>query len=71
LGGRAVRQLPLSSSTDDITAANEEAAFDPNITDPQEAKEKAGEGNRVNPLDAGPANPELSTGTAEEEGGSK
>jgi len=42
-----------------------------NITDPQEAKEKAGEGNRVNPLDASPANPELSTGTAEEEGGSK
>jgi len=27
-------------STDDITAANEEAAFDPNITDPQEAKER-------------------------------
>jgi hypothetical protein len=59
------------SSTDNITAANEEAAFDPNIADPQEAKEKAGEGNRVNPLDASPANPELSTGTAEEEGGSK
>src|ERR1700733_3818251 len=35
LGGRALRQLPLSSSTDDITAANEEAAFDPNITDPR------------------------------------
>jgi hypothetical protein len=51
--------------------ANEEAAFDPNITDPQEAKEKAGEGNRVNPLDASPANPKLSTGTAEEEGGSR
>jgi hypothetical protein len=47
------------SSTDDVTAANEEAAFDPNITDPQEAKEKVGEGNRVNPLDASPANPEL------------
>jgi hypothetical protein len=37
----------------------------------QEAKEKEGEGNRVNPLDASPMNPELSTGTAEEEGGSK
>ena len=59
------------SSTDDITAANEEAAFDLNITDPQEAKKKAGEGNRVNSLDASPANPELSTGTVEEEGGSK
>jgi hypothetical protein len=47
------------SSTDDVTAANEEGAFGPNITGPQEAKEKVGEGNRVNPLDASPANPEL------------
>jgi predicted component of type VI protein secretion system len=59
------------SGTDDSSAANEEAAFDPNITDPQEAKDKAGEGNAVNPLDASPANPEISKGTAEEEGGSK
>jgi len=59
------------SGTDDTSAANEDAAFDPNITDPQEAKEKAGEGNEVNPLDASPANPEISQGTAEEEGGAK
>ncbi len=59
------------SGTDDTTAANEEAAFDPNITDPQEAKDKAGEGNEVNPLDASPANPDISQGTAEEEGGAK
>lgn len=59
------------SSTDDSTAANEEAAFDPNITDPEEARKKAGEGNQVNPLDSSPANPDLSSGTAEEEGGSK
>jgi len=59
------------SGTDDSSAANEEAAFDPNITDPQEAKEKAGEGNEVNPLDQSPANPSLSSGTAEEEGGAK
>ncbi|EXJ72631.1 uncharacterized protein A1O5_03777 [Cladophialophora psammophila CBS 110553] len=59
------------SGTDDTSAANEEAAFDPNITDPQEAKKKAGEGNQVNPLDASPANPDISQGTAEEEGGAK
>ncbi|KIW45135.1 uncharacterized protein PV06_03547 [Exophiala oligosperma] len=59
------------SSTDDTTAANEEAAFDPNITDPEEARKKAGEGNQVNPLDSSPANPDLSQPTAEEQGGSK
>ena len=53
------------SGTDDVTAQNEEAAFDPNITDPEEAKKKAGEGNEVNPLDASPANPKLSQGTSE------
>lgn len=59
------------SSTDDTMAQNEEAAFDPSITDPQEAKKKAGEGNQVNPLDASPANPELSQHTSEVEGGAK
>lgn len=59
------------SGTDDATARNEQAAFDPNITDPQEAKKKAGEGNEVNPLEASPANPDLSRGTAEEQGGAK
>lgn len=59
------------SGTDDTSAANEDAAFNPNITDPQEAKDKAGEGNTVNPLDSSPANPEISQGTSEEEGGSK
>ena len=57
------------SGTDDSSAANEEAAFDPNITDPEEAKKKAGEGQDGNPLDASPANPDMSKGTAEEEGG--
>jgi len=28
------------SSTDDITAANEEAAFDPNITDPKRRRKR-------------------------------
>lgn len=59
------------SSTDDTAAANEDAAFDPNITDPEHARKKAGEGNEVNPLDSSPANPGLSSGTAEEQGGSK
>ncbi len=53
------------SGTDDTVAGNEQAAFDPKITDPQEAKKKAGEGNEVNPLDASPANPKLSTPTRE------
>jgi hypothetical protein len=57
------------SGTDASAASNEDAAFDPNITDPQEAKKKAGEGNKVNPLDASPANPEISKGTSEVEGG--
>jgi len=59
------------SGTDDTSAANEDAAFDPNITDPQEAKDKAGEGNEGNPLDASPANTDISQGTAEETGGVK
>lgn len=59
------------SGTDDVAAQNEEAAFDPNITDPQEAKKKAGEGNEVNPLDASPANPDLGAPTSEVEGGAK
>ncbi|EXJ95347.1 hypothetical protein A1O1_00467 [Capronia coronata CBS 617.96] len=59
------------SGSDDTAAANEDAAFDPNITDPEEAKQKAGEGNEVNPLEDSPANPEISQGTDEAKGGSK
>jgi len=58
------------SGTDESSAQNEEAAFNPKITDPQEAKKKAGEGNEVNPLDASPANPDISSGTSEASGGS-
>lgn len=57
------------SGTDESAAKSEDAAFNPNITDPEEAKKKAGEGNDVNPLDASPANPDISSGTAEAEGG--
>ena len=59
------------SGTDDTAAKNEEAAFDPNITSPEGAKQKAGEGNDENPLDMSPANPEVSQGTSEEDGGAK
>lgn len=59
------------SGTNDTAAGNDEAAFNPNITDPQAAKKKAGKGNRVNPLDASPANPEISKGTKEEGGRKK
>jgi len=59
------------SGTDDSVARNEDAAFNPDITSPEKAKEVAGEGNDVNPLDASPANPDISQGTSEEEGGAK
>ena len=35
------------SATDDESARQEDAAFDPDITDPQEQHEKAGEGTGV------------------------
>jgi len=59
------------SGTDDAAAKNEQAAFDPNITSPEGAKDKAGEGNEGNPLEVSPANQDVSQGTAEEEGGAK
>jgi hypothetical protein len=54
------------SGTDDTAAKNEDAAFDPNITTPEGARKKAGEGNEENPLDVSPANPEVSQGTSKE-----
>ena len=59
------------SGTDDTTAHNDEAAFSGNISNPQEAKDKAGEDNDVNPLDASPANPELGQPTREASGEKK
>ena len=56
------------SGTDDTTAQNDEAAFGQNNPNPQDAKEKAGEDNKVNPLDASPGNPELGTPTRESTG---
>jgi hypothetical protein len=57
------------SGTDHESAENDEAAFDPNITSPEGAMEKAGQGNKVNPLNASPANPDISKGTSEAQGG--
>lgn len=58
------------SGTEEATAAQDKAAFDPNSSnDPDEARKEAGKGNDVNPLDASPANPELSSGTSEVSGG--
>jgi hypothetical protein len=58
------------SGSDDSTAANESASFN-KISDPGEAKKEAGKGNEVNPLDASPANPDMSQPTSEVEGGAK
>lgn len=58
------------SGTDATTAENESAAFDPKgSNDPEDARKEAGKGHEVNPLDASPANPELSSGTSEVSGG--
>ncbi|KAF6228020.1 hypothetical protein HO133_007748 [Letharia lupina] len=64
------------SATDDEGARQEDAAFDPDITDPQEQKDKAGEGtgkgtDTNNPLDVSPANPEVSKQRGETEGGAE
>ncbi|KAH6700622.1 hypothetical protein BKA61DRAFT_620868 [Leptodontidium sp. MPI-SDFR-AT-0119] len=61
------------SGTDDGAAAQEEAAFDPKTTDPQEEKKIAGKGNENsgNPLDISPANPEVSKQRGETEGGAE
>ena len=57
------------SGTDSSSAHQDKAAYGPNITQPQKAKEKAGEGNKYNPLDASGANPELGRPTEEESSG--
>lgn len=64
------------SATDDEGARQEDAAFNPDITDPQEQKDKAGEGtggdkDANNPLDVSPANPEVSKQRGKTEGGAE
>ncbi|TVY31036.1 hypothetical protein LHYA1_G000206 [Lachnellula hyalina] len=52
------------SGTDDQTAANEDAAFNPDITSPEAEKKAAGKGNEGktngNPLEVSPANRDIS-----------
>lgn len=51
------------SGTDEEVAASEDAAFNPNITSPEAAKETAGEGDGAgNPLEFSPANKEMAGG---------
>jgi hypothetical protein len=57
------------TGTDASSASQDEAAYNPNITQPQSAKEEAGKGNKHNPLDASGANPELGRPTEEEASG--
>jgi len=57
------------TGTDASSASQDEAAYNPSITQPQAAKEEAGKGNKHNPLDASGANPELGRPTEEEEPG--
>ncbi|CZR51958.1 uncharacterized protein PAC_01835 [Phialocephala subalpina] len=60
------------SGTDDASARQEEAAFDPSTTDPQKEKKVAGEGEGSgNPLEVSPANPEVSKPRGETEGGAE
>ncbi|KAI9751644.1 MAG: hypothetical protein M4579_005969 [Chaenotheca gracillima] len=61
------------SGTDDQSAQQQEAAFDPKMTDPQEMKAKAGEGegDGPNPLDVSPANPDVSKPRKSTEGGAE
>ena len=59
------------SGTDDAAAHQNEAAFDPSQTDPQEQKDTAGKGNDVNPLEVSPANPDVSKQRGSTEGGAE
>jgi hypothetical protein len=48
------------TGTDDAVAENEDAAFNPDKTSPEEAENTAGKGNQHNPLDGSGANQEAS-----------
>jgi len=61
------------SGTDDSAARQEEAAFDPNKTDPESEKGAAGVGNEQsgNPLEVSGANPDVSKERNQTEGGAE
>ncbi|KAK0637177.1 hypothetical protein B0T17DRAFT_462491, partial [Bombardia bombarda] len=54
------RQEYTESGDDQWTAAQDEAAFDPNKTNPKEEQETAGKGVDGNPLEFSPANKDIS-----------
>jgi len=59
------------SGTDDQSAQNEDAAFNPDITSPETEKKVAGKGNEGNPLDASPANKDISKQSGGQDGGAE
>lgn len=50
------------SGTDGEAAENKDAAFNPDKTSPEAAKETAGKGNEGNPLESSPANHDVAKG---------
>jgi len=61
------------SGTDDAAAKQDDAAYDPNVTDPGKEKDVAGAGNEKsgNPLNVSPANQEVSKPRSGTEGGAE
>ncbi|MCJ1243574.1 hypothetical protein MMC30_000771 [Trapelia coarctata] len=63
------------SGSDDQAARQEDAAYNPNKTDPEDQKETAAKGNEPkegsNPLEVSPANPEVSKQRDPTEGGAE
>ncbi len=59
------------SGSDDQSARNQDAAFDPDVTSPEGEKDAAGKGKGGNPLDVSPANREVSKPRGEQEGGAE
>jgi len=61
------------SGTDNEAANQESVAFNPDVTDPAAEKKKAGESNEEsgNPLDASPANHDISKPRSTTEGGAE
>ncbi|KAF2870079.1 hypothetical protein BDV95DRAFT_72516 [Massariosphaeria phaeospora] len=59
------------SGSDDAAAANEDAAFNPNKTSPEEEVKTAEKGVDSNPLEVSPGNPEVSKPRESDEGGAQ
>lgn len=59
------------SGTDDAAAAEEDAAFNPNKTRPEQAERSAESSSNGNPLDVSPGNPDVSKPKGDQEGGAQ